>query len=127
MQIAKIQKMTLRHEPQPLKSKSITTPSPLTIHPNNPPATKKKIIKTMIPIIPNISITYYLFVSWHNIVTFREKFKKQNNIFYQGYVFITFTISFNTVIHSLYILFQSDTMSFTDFEYQLGILFEIEK
>ena len=127
MQIAKIQKITLRHEPQPLKRKSTTTPSPLTIHPNNPPATKKIIIKTMIPIIPSISITYYLFVSWHNIVTFREKFKNQNNIFYQGYVFITFTISFNTVIHSLYILFQSDTMSFTDFEYQLGILFEIEK
>lgn len=77
--IAKIQKITLRHEPQPLKSKSITTPSPLTIHPNNPPATKKNTIKTMIPIIPSISITYYLFVSWHNIVTFREKFKIQRN------------------------------------------------
>ena len=122
-----IQMITLKHDPQPLKRKSITTPSPLTIHPNNPPATKKNTIKTMIPIIPSISITYYLFVSWHNIVTFREKFKKQNNIFYQVYVFITFTISFNTVIHSLYILFQSDTMTFTDFEYQLGILFEIEK
>ena len=41
MQIAKIQKMTLMHEPQPLKRRSITAPSPLKIHPNNPPATKK--------------------------------------------------------------------------------------
>lgn len=76
-----IQMITLKHEPQPLKRRSITAPSPLKIHPNNPPATKKKIIKTMIPIIPNISITYYLFVSWHNIVTFREKFKKRRNYF----------------------------------------------
>ena len=88
--IKNIQMITLKHEPQPLKRRSITAPSPLKIHPNNPPATKKNTIKTMIPIIPSISITYYLFVSWHNIVTFREKFK--NRLYKIKYIIPTMQI-----------------------------------
>jgi hypothetical protein len=60
--IIKIQTITPKHDDQPCIRKFKIAPSPLKIHPNNPPPTKRKKHKTMIPIIPSISISRFLFV-----------------------------------------------------------------